>query len=333
MKSDSKELPPRMTNILPSSVIKIDTVPEMVKIIRNPYEELLVDDRVSCSRSVMSYISNKMKNLRGINKKLKSKLLDETRKFKRCKTKLEKLQDILKNSRRNDEFTEETFSGLTNDLNKVPEALLSRFLKNKKLNIYSRQEYPPELRKFAISLHFYSPKAYEYVRGIFDKALPSSSTIRNWYSSVDCEPGFISEAFNFLKEKCKNGARVALAVDEMSIMKNIDLRGNKERGFVDKGNGEESDEEATEALVMMATCYHEHWKVPIAYFFIKSMSAVERKNLVNEALIRLYDCNVEVVSITCDGPVTNISMLKKLGKWCQLFNLKTLILYFIFFYL
>ena len=275
---------------------------------------------------MVNYISNRIKKLRGINKKLKNDLKNSTRKLKRCITKKEKLLNILKKSQQNEEFSAETLNGLNNDIDQIPKSLIARFYKNRKLNINSKQEYPIELRKFAITLHYSSPRAYEYVRQIFNKALPSSSTIRNWYSSVDCEPGFISESFEFLKKKCTTVTKVALSVDEMSIMRNIDLRGPKVRGFVDKGNGENSDKEATEAFVFMATCLNEHWKIPIAYFLIDAMSAEERKNLVNQAILRLHESNVEVVSLTCDGPVTNISMLKKLGMAQVLFCLLYIII-------
>ena len=38
-------------------------------------------------------------------------------------------------------------------------------------------------------LHFYSPRAYEYVRSVF--ALPHPSSLANWSSTVNCEPGFL----------------------------------------------------------------------------------------------------------------------------------------------
>lgn len=39
----------------------------------------------------------------------------------------------------------------------------------------NRSKYPPELRSFAITLHFYSPKAYNFVRKKFNLALPHPS--------------------------------------------------------------------------------------------------------------------------------------------------------------
>lgn len=56
-------------------------------------------------------------------------------------------------------------------------------LKKKKTTKYSE-----ELRDFSLSLHFYSPRAYEFLRGTF--TLPSPSTLRTWLGSFGCLPGF-----------------------------------------------------------------------------------------------------------------------------------------------
>jgi hypothetical protein len=78
-------------------------------------------------------------------------------------------------------------------------------IKNKKTK--SKAPYSPELRKFAVTLHFYSRKAYEYVRKKFGDCLPCNSTISRWYQNVDGDPGFQQQAFDFLHEKNKNRGR------------------------------------------------------------------------------------------------------------------------------
>jgi hypothetical protein len=55
------------------------------------------------------------------------------------------------------------------------------------------------------------------------------------------------------------------------------------------------------------------WKLPIGYFFIAHLNADEKKNLLEIALRKLFDIRVQVVSVTCDGPTTNFSTLKKMG--------------------
>jgi len=60
------------------------------------------------------------------------------------------------------------------------------------------RKYSAELRKFAITLNFYSPKAYRFVRDEFNFVLPCLRTLSKWYMPVDAEPGFIKEAINTL---------------------------------------------------------------------------------------------------------------------------------------
>ena len=42
----------------------------------------------------------------------------------------------------------------------------------------------PQLRAFAITLQFYSKKAYDYVRKTFNLALPHPRVLRTWYSKA-----------------------------------------------------------------------------------------------------------------------------------------------------
>jgi hypothetical protein len=54
-------------------------------------------------------------------------------------------------------------------------------------------------------------------------SLPHSSTIRKWLSSVNCEAGFLSEVFEFLKTQSHYDylKDVALIFDSMAIRNQI----------------------------------------------------------------------------------------------------------------
>ena len=84
---------------------------------------------------------------------------------------------------------------------KVPSAIFNRLLEKKDNPGSAKKEYPQELKSFAITLQFYSSRAYNYVRQTFDLCLPHEKTVRNWYSAVDAEPGFTAEAFSTLEKK------------------------------------------------------------------------------------------------------------------------------------
>lgn len=62
-------------------------------------------------------------------------------------------------------------------------------------------KYVPEIRTFALTLHYYSARAYSYVRKYFKNLLPHSRTIQKWYAVVNGEPGFTKEAFDAIKER------------------------------------------------------------------------------------------------------------------------------------
>jgi hypothetical protein len=70
---------------------------------------------------------------------------------------------------------------------------------------------------------------------------------------------------------------------------------------------------AGKALVFLAVSLKEKFKIPVGYFLVSSLTAVEQGNLVKTCLGHLYDCNTHVHSITFDGLVTNLSMARQLG--------------------
>jgi len=61
--------------------------------------------------------------------------------------------------------------------------------------------HTPELRKFALTLHFYSPSAYTYVRNIFSKALPDVSTLRKGCTAVNGLLGITKESLKAISVK------------------------------------------------------------------------------------------------------------------------------------
>ncbi|KAK9702245.1 Transposase protein [Popillia japonica] len=179
-------------------------------------------------------------------------------------------------------------------------------LKNVRTKSISTSKYPEELRKFAVTLHFYSAKAYEYVRKTFHFSLPhdkKSSDKKS--SSVECAPGFSTLCFEILSIKVQegddNGKKVVccLLLDEMSIKKQIDYDGQRFWGYLDHGVDLQDDEvePAQEALVLMVVCLNASWKLPIAYFLIKTLTAAEKANIVTEASARLTEIGVLVTSL------------------------------------
>lgn len=114
----------------------------------------------------------------------------------------------------------------------------------RKLHLTHGQSITPTLRKFALTLHFYSPSAYDYVRNIFSKSLPHVSTLRKWYSTINGLPGFSSESFKAIAikveemRKCGKQLFGCMIIDEMSIKQHVNWTGTRHQGYVDYGLGD-----------------------------------------------------------------------------------------------
>ena len=165
------------------------------------------------------------------------------------------------------------------------------------------RQYSPELRAFALTLHFYSPRAYNFVRDKFDTCLPHPRTIEKWYQTIDGKPGFTSEAFKALQLKVDSAKAkgksmpCALIMDEMAIRQHVEWDGMRAHGYVDMGAGVDDDAlpVAKEALVFMVVSLNDSWRLPVGYFLIDSLGASERKNLVTQCIKQLHDSGIIII--------------------------------------
>ncbi|KAJ4948187.1 hypothetical protein JOQ06_019724 [Pogonophryne albipinna] len=189
------------------------------------------------------------------------------------------------------EMLEASFSG-------VPKEILIRVKQRKK------QKVSEELRSFAMTLHFYSAKAYAFVRECFDLVLPHPETIRSWYSKISADPGFTQPAFSAIKSRVEERKRegketlCALMMDEVSIRKHLEYAAGKFHGYVDLGCGivDDSLPPAKDALVLMVVAIDDSWKIPVAYFLIDGLTGEERANIIKECLLRLHAIGARVFS-------------------------------------
>lgn len=186
------------------------------------------------------------------------------------------------------------------------------------------KKYNSRIRTFALTLHFYSPKGYRYVRSIFNNNLPSISTIRKWYSSINGKPGFSSEAFTALRCKAMEANRdgkeilVCLVYDEMAIRKkeDYDQHTDTKIGFVNYGTDcvdSTSQTYAHEALVFLVTGINEKFKIPVAYFLTAGVNAEEKAALLQQVILMIGKTGAKVVGLSYDGLRANIAAARELG--------------------
>ena len=250
--------------------------------------------------------------LSSVRRKLKS----SEQKNRRLESKVETLQSVIDSLEERRIVSDSCAEQLSDCITGVPLDIMSRMIQNTKSGTYS-----DNIKSFAMTLQFYSSKAYTYVRETFGLNLPHPSTIRRWYNVVDGQPGFTAEAFAALKlkgtEAKTRGEELlcSLMLDEISTRKHVEWVGDRALGYVDIGTGvvDGASQVASEALVFMAVCVHSNWKVPVGYFFVKGLNAEEKANLVTQCVSKLEDVGVTVVSLTCDGPTCHTAMLKRLG--------------------
>ena len=242
-------------------------------------------------------------------------------KTRRLKSKLSSLKDLTKVLQKKLLISSEC-AALLDSINDVPRELLRRIQLKKKSATFCE-----ELKQFATTLHFYSPKAFDYVRENFNFALPHPKTICRWYSSVSADPGFTVASFTALEshvsEKRKEGKDTicSLMVDEMYIHQQTEFAREQIHGYVDIGAGEMENTVASQAFVIMVVAINESWKIPIAYFMISSLTGAERANIIRESLSHLHAIGVKVVSLTCDGPSQNFTMIQELGAKINITNM------------
>lgn len=66
-------------------------------------------------------------------------------------------------------------------------------------NSRTNRRYSDEIKQFCLTLHFYSPKAYDFLRQ--RSCLPDPSTIHKWISTRVCKPGILAAVLASLKEQ------------------------------------------------------------------------------------------------------------------------------------
>ena len=249
--------------------------------------------------------------------KLRKKIKNLQQKLRRQNLKISSLTGLIKNMRNRKllekapaDLLQDQFSGLTLEM-------FQNQMKNSVRKPEGRR-YNEEIKKFALTLHFYSPKAYLFVRKVLH--LPHPASLRNWQSSVECEPGFLKDVLENLALQVANNINMsdcALMMDAMAIRKQViyDKTKAKFTGFVDYGGciPEHREEQASEALGFLLVGLRSHWKAPIGYFLTNKTNAAIQASLVKSALSLVADSGFRVWSLTCDGTATNFETLRLLG--------------------
>ena len=179
-----------------------------------------------------------------------------------------------------------------------------------------------------MTLHYYLPKAYEFVCNVL--SLPHSSSIHTWAASVDCEPSYLTNVISLIRQlpqKKRWITDIVLVVDSMSLsrMTVYDWATKSFVGLVDCGSviPEPEDAEATEALVFMVVGTTGHWKSPIAYVLQNKGAADVQTCLITDCIGLLYSHSINVLAVVFDGTFTNQQTALQLGCKIKVCDIQT----------
>ena len=253
-----------------------------------------------------------------IQKKLKQKVKNLQQQLRRAKQKAKTMDDVITKLKQEKIINAKEAEAMHSSFENTQLHFLYNFRDNMKAAPSARR-YTDEIKEFALTLHYYSPRAYKYVRSIIP--LPNPSLVRKWSSSFKCEPGFIEDAFTSLSSQISNSPNnkdCCLVVDAMAIRKQMLWNPEKDKysGFVDFGNAIPNSNPtklASEALVFLLVGTRAHWKCPIGYFLTDKITAKDQANLVLKALELAAKADLKVWSVTADGTVVNLNTFETFG--------------------
>lgn len=198
-----------------------------------------------------------------------------------------------------------------------------------------RDPYSEAVRTFCLSVQYYSPRTYAYIREKFNNTLPHAATLRSWLnnSNIDASPGIIASALEVVQnrtQKMREDGKTLicnLVFDEMSIRKHGQWC-PRTRCFVGYStfgvyasdpndlNTDESPDDlpvANQAIVFMLSGISDCFQIPIAFYFIRSLDAEYRMILLNYIIGEISKRDITIASVTFDGYASNASMCQLLG--------------------
>ncbi|XP_031333106.1 uncharacterized protein LOC116163356 [Photinus pyralis] len=199
-------------------------------------------------------------------------------------------------------------------LKKDPKTFVDMNLFHKNNTSWNKNE-----KEFAIWLYYSSPSTY---RGFLQKGfkLPSLATIKRWIGASVFKPGFTKQFFHQLQLKAQTfdsiEKKCVLCLDEMSIMSIIEYSKSLDciEGYEDLGLPfGRRNKRAKKAMVFMLRGLHSKWKLPIAYFLSHTgPNSKELTTLIQDAIIKIKSCGLQLKAIICDQATTNVSTFKQL---------------------
>ena len=128
------------------------------------------------------------------------------------------MTDLIKQLKEKSYIAEKQADLLEFNFNGMAKELFTNQMNNPVDSHYRR--YTDETKQFAMTLHYYSPKAYNFVQNLL--SLPHPASIRAWAASVECEPRYLMNVIKLVGQiaaQNKYMSKAVLVVDAMAIHK------------------------------------------------------------------------------------------------------------------
>ena len=250
-------------------------------------------------------------------KNLKNEFHKSQKRERYKKEKLKTMQDVIAELEKQNLIDERISEILTSQFENVPAELIKNQFQNHDKG--KERRYSEEVKAFANTVYFYSPKAYKYIQPILN--LPHPKYVQSWATTTDAEPGYLKEIINLIRDEvAKDPSRSTanLVIDEMTLHADTPYNPStkKYEGQVNLGFQTDDNNLATHALVVMAMGVTSRWKYPIAYFFTSSVKSENLVDIINHSLTLMEDAGVNVLNVTTDDVSANWTAMTKLG--CKL---------------
>lgn len=149
-----------------------------------------------------------------------------------------------------------------------------------------------------------------------------------WYTSIDGSPGICEDALSILRDKAQLHQTehhyplpVTIISDDIAIRKYVNYDSEKGHfvGFATVTNSSEhnSDADTTQLKVakdsLVFLVVGRDFKIPIAYHLLNGLNGIDRAALTLEAIRKVEETGVYVMSLTADGLFANVTVAEVLG--------------------
>ncbi|KAM8808196.1 DNA transposase THAP9 [Eudromia elegans] len=157
------------------------------------------------------------------------------------------------------------------------------------------------------------------IRGLVEKKWLPEESVRLLQAQF---PGFSNDIFIRLQEKVEKGDQpyryCALLAQDMALQRQQewDAQSQHLMGFVDVGAGVLDADEAplaSDVIILMAVGIMSPWRAPLGYFFVHSLSGHLLAQLLRQAINKLNNIGVAVLSVTAGATAHGAETARALG--------------------